>query len=32
MGIIEVDNTLLDQDGELVYETTGVVLVHRRPA
>lgn len=31
MGIIEVDNTLLDQGGKLVYRTTGVVLVHRRP-
>ena len=32
MGIIEVDNSLLDQDGKLVYQTIGVVLVRRRPA
>lgn len=30
MGIIEVDNSLLDQDGKLVQQTIGVVLVHRR--
>ncbi len=31
MGIIEVDNALVDADDRVLYSNIGVILVHRRP-
>lgn len=31
MGIVEAENTLLDQDGRVLYRNLGFILVHRRP-